>query len=406
VAARASESVLYGFHGQKDGAYPQSPLIAGPMGSFYGMTSYGGNQHQCVYYSHNGCGTVFQLTPAGRGRTWTETVLYRFAGGNDGYFPLTGLTVDRSGNLYGATTGTYSDCLGSGVCGTIFQLSLHGGAWTHAVLHRFTGGADGGAPFSGVVLDGQGNLYGTTCRGGPTGVGTLFKLKRPDDQNGHWTETVLSGFAAGGNCPSYGLVFDKAGDLFGTTVFGGASDLGTVFELQAPTMPGAQWKESVLYSFGQNTCYPQTNLTFDQKGNLYGTASGCPYQPPIVFQLAPPAVRGAMWTEAVLHTFTNGSDGGTPDSGVVFDKSGDLFGATENGGVHNRGVIFQLKPRAGTWRENVLYNFLDQSDGGIPGAGPIFGANGALYGTTTAGGHGCYVQRQFLGCGTFFKIVP
>lgn len=409
LGASASENVLYGFQGQRDGAYPQAPLIPGTMGSFYGMTSYGGDQRQCVYFSHSGCGTVFQLTPTVQGRTWTETVLYRFGGGNDGYFPLTGLTANQSGNLYGATTGTYGDCLGSGLCGTIFQLSLHRGTWTHTVIHRFTGGADGGAPFSGVVLDGHGNLFGTTCRGGPTGVGTVFELKRPAKQGGHWTEAVLSGFAAGGNCPSYGLIFDKAGDLFGTTVYGGVSDLGTVFELRPPTMPGKRWTENVLYSFGQNTCYPQTNLIFDRKGDLYGTAAGCPYQPPIVFQLTPPAVRGAMWTETALHTFTNGSDGGTPDSGVVFDKSGNLYGATADGGLRNRGVVFQLKPpavRGGAWRENVLYNFLDRSDGGIPGAGPTFGGDGVLYGTTTAGGRGCYVQRQFLGCGTFFKIVP
>src|ERR1700730_4682812 len=403
VAAIASENVLYRFQGQTDGAYPQAPLIPGTIGSFYGTTSYGGDNARCVYYFHAGCGTVFQLTPpSSPSGKWTETGLYRFAGGKAGYFPLAGPTVDQSGNLFGTTTGAYADCLGSGLCGTVFQLHLHGSTWTHTVLHRFTGSGDGAAPFSGVILDGQGNLYGTTCRGGPTGVGTVFELKRPANSGGLWTEVVLSGFAGGGNCPSYGLVFDKAGDLFGTTVYGGTSDLGTAFELMPPTTPGRHWKETLLYSFGQNTCYPQTNLTFDLKGNLFGTAGGCPYQPPIVFQLTPPAVRGASWTETVLHSFTNGRDARTPDSGVVLDASGNVYGATASGALRNKGVIFQLKPAAiqgGTWSENVLYNFLDRSDGGIPGAGPILGADGALYGTTTAGGQGCVVHGQFLGCG-------
>jgi uncharacterized repeat protein (TIGR03803 family) len=287
------------------------------------------------------------------------------------------------------------------------------GTWgTLTVLHEFTGGADGAFPYAGLVFDAVGNLYGTTGSGGSTacmdGCGVVFKLApRPE---GTWTESVLYTFTGGadGDGPLAGLIFD-AGDLYGTTVGGGASDEGVVFKL-APNSHGT-WTESVLYSFtgGADGAHPYAGLVFDAAGNLYGTtyASGA-YNNGVVFKLTPNPE--GTWTESILHTFTGGADGATPYAGLIFDAAGNLYGTTDLGGggtactsgsghMTGCGVVFKLAPKPdGSWTESVLHTFTGGADGANPYAGLIFHAAGNLYGTTTHGG--------FDNNGVVFELTP
>ena len=217
VTQSGSEKLLYTFNGGSDGAYPGAPLIFDAEGNLYGTTSEGGTTSCNPPY---GCGTVFKLTPSG-----TETVLYRF-GGADGNSPA-GLVFDAEGNLYGTTFygGITSDCSGyQPGCGVVFELTPSG---METVLYSFTGGADGAYPSGGLIFDSEGNLYGATQNGGAYGCGVIFELSPSG------TETVLYSFTGGddGAVPNGPLVFDSQGNLYGTTLYGGAKLVGTVFKL-------------------------------------------------------------------------------------------------------------------------------------------------------------------------------
>jgi uncharacterized repeat protein (TIGR03803 family) len=238
-----TETVLYSFAGGSDGATPVAGLIADNSGALYGTTRFGGS---------SGNGTVFKLTPPAKGQTvWTETVLYRFAGGNDGRLPYASLIADNSGALYGTTQRGGSGCPQDYGCGTVFMLTPPAKGqtvWTETVLYRFTGGSDGASPLAGLIADKQGALYGTTAVGGGQsgcpqsaffgGCGTVFKLTPPAKGQTTWTETVLYSFKAGtdGAIPYAGLIADKEGTVYSTTGIGGNSGnngygFGTVFKL-------------------------------------------------------------------------------------------------------------------------------------------------------------------------------
>lgn len=400
-AAHPTFSVIRAFTGGTSSANSFAPLIADGAGNLYGTASTGGNGG-CVRYGSTGCGTVFKLTPpTSPGSPWVETVLYRFPGGDGPWLPTAGLTMDGAGDLFGMTTdgGPY-DCT-TKYCGTAFELkppSKTSRNWTETVLYRFSNGAGGNYPASGLTLDDHGNLYGTTQLYGPKYHGTVFRLKHPSKSGGWWTETVLSGFDRGGSWPIGNVVFDKVGNLYGTTFYGGAQNFGLVFML-TPKLSG-HWAETVLYQFGSNACSPKTNLIFND-GNLYGTAQGCPALPGAVFRLAPPAKRGGSWTESVLATF-NGGTNYDPATTLAFDLTGNIYGTTAGGGAYLHGTVFQLRHQ--TWAVTVLHNFTGR-DGDFPTAGPIFGLDGALYGTTSDGGYNrgvCNVS----GCGVVFKIAP
>jgi uncharacterized repeat protein (TIGR03803 family) len=266
-------------------------------------------------------------------------------------------------------------------------------AQTFSVIHNFTGGSDGGNPVAGFTVDAKGNLYGTTTAGGASGVGTVIKVA------GDGTEVVLHSFAGGtdGATPEASLLRDASGNLYGTSIAGGAFGAGTVFKVTG------KGKETVLYSFaGQaDGAKPEAALAKDAAGNLYGTTSaGGSNGNGTVFKLTVPKKKGRKWRERVLYSFGSGTDGTTPVAGVTFDARGNLYGTTSAGGLYGYGTVFQLKPSKSGWQENVLYNFQMQSDGGVPYAGLIFDHSGNLYGAATEGGSGSN------GGGTVFELTP
>jgi uncharacterized repeat protein (TIGR03803 family) len=324
--------------------------------------------------------------------------LHGFTGGNDGRDPSGALIFDQAGNLYSTTQGG-----GSG-SGTIFELTPNqDGSWTETVLYSFAGGEDGARPFASLIFDSAGNLYGTTYEGGKDGAGTIFELS--PNQDGSWTETVLHSFnRADGGGPTAGLVFDSEGNLYGPTTQGGEQGAGTIFQL-TPNSNGS-WTESVIHSFnGKDGSYPDHGgLIFDADGNLYGTANaGGADGYGVVFKLTPNA--NGTWTEAVLHNFTGANDGGGPESTLIFDKSGNLYGTTRDGGAHRVGVAFELTPKTGgTWTETVLHQFTGGKDGAAPYEGVIFDQAGNLYGTAEKGGNLSACGSQ--GCGVVFKLAP
>jgi uncharacterized repeat protein (TIGR03803 family) len=323
-----------------------------------------------------------------------ETVLYSFKGGSDGNEPFAGLIADSSGNLYGTTA--FGGASNSGV---VFKLSPSG---TETALYSFTNGSDGGSPFAGLIADSSGNLYGTTTSGGASNRGVVFKLSPGG------AETVLHSFCSlpgcsDGNDPFAGLIADSSGNLYGTTLGGGASNAGVVFKLS----PGGT--ETVLYSFtgGSDGAFPQAGLIADSSGNLYGTtsaggASGGCGEPGCgtVFKLSPSG------TETVLYAFKGFPSDGQGPAGLIADSNGNLYGTTQVGGTRvvfcpsGCGTVFKLSP-GGT--ETVLYAFSSFGDGAHPYAGLIADSSGNLYGTTYDGSAPC---SEAAGCGVVFKLSP
>ena len=325
-----TETVLHSFpHDSSDGYYPYASLIVDVVGNLYGTTTRGG-----AY----GYGMVFELSP-GSGGSWTETVLHNFAyNGADGIYPFAGLIFDAAGNLYGTTYGG-----GPHGHGTVFELSPGSGGWTEAVLHSFNNnGSDGYDPDASLVFDGDGNLYGTTYSGGALGKGTVFELS---SGHGGWTETVLHSFphdSTDGYNPFAGLIVDGAGNLYGTTVYGGSTgNWGTVFEL-SPGGSGGSWTETVLQNFDFVLgAQPYAGLTFDQFGHLYGTTYGVGTFPGVVFELVSDWEWGWLFNE--LYGFNNGS-GMYPRGSLVFDRNGNLYGTTVGGGTYGHGTVFEVSP--------------------------------------------------------------
>ena len=364
AVAASCETVLHSFLGGTDGSYPAAGVID-QAGNIYGTTRYGGA---------NGFGTVFKLTQSGG--VWTETVIYNFAGGNDGDSPAASLVMDAGGNLYGTTR-----LGGPANAGTVFELLPAGSSWTEKVLYAFTGGSDGGSPQAAVTLRGNA-LYGTTPGGGAKGNGNVFELKQV---NGTWEERVLYSFAGGNNDGAYAYcqpVFDKLGNMYGTTASGGPNQEGTVFELQ-PT--GKNWTETILHFFTGNSdgANVDDGVIMDSAGNLYGlTLSGGQYSSGTAYEMIN---SNGTWTEQVLYSFTGGLDGGFPSAGLAIDKSGNLFGTAFNGGTNGFGTVFELTPSAGTWTETVLYTFTGGNDGALPLSTPLVKGT-HLLGTTVEGG--------------------
>jgi uncharacterized repeat protein (TIGR03803 family) len=375
-----------------------------------------------------------------RAHAQTFSVVYNFTGGSDGGNPLGGFTIDAAGNLYGTTNagGVFG-------AGTVFKVTQSG---SEIVLYNFTGGTDGANPEASLRMDAAGYLYGTTIAGGAFGGGTVFKVSP------YGREKVLYSFTGGtdGARPEAGLSMDAAGFLYGTTTAGGSNGNGTVFKVG---VNGGLWKEKVLYSFGQGTDgkVPIAGVTLDAAGNLYGTTSaGGTYGYGIVFQLTRSKFNSG-WTENILHNFQNANDGAVPYAGLIFDQSGNLYGAATEGGegtdvggtifeltpstngwtftmlyslpgsgisgtfrnvimdasgslyatthcdgAHNAGTVYKLTYSGGTWTYNSLYVFTGGSDGLYSFSNLVFDTNGNLYGTTNLGGAN--------GSGVVFKITP
>jgi uncharacterized repeat protein (TIGR03803 family) len=287
----------------------------------------------------------------------------------------------------------------------------------YQVLYDFgaSGSSDGNLPKGKLIFDKQGNLYGTTAEGGNADAGTVFELSPAG--GGQWTETILYSFCSQPECsdgvsPEAGLIFDSAGNLYGTTSNGGTV-WGTVFELSPPPQQGGAWIETVLYAFGGHSdgCYPQGKLLFDSAGNLYGTASQCggeTVSAGTVFELTP--VGDGVWQEAVLHRFCSegGShclDGADPMAGVKFDKAGNIYGTTYaggGGGGIGYGTVYELSPSGGEWTESVLHVFGPNAN--HPMSSIEIDESGNLYGTASTGGLGS--QQCGLGtCGGVFRLT-
>jgi len=337
--------IVHNFRGPNhDGESPIGPLLFDNVGNLYGTTS-AVNSTGC-FTRHTDCGTVFKLSPTSKGG-WEETILYRFTGRADGAWPAGNLVLDSAGNLYGYTLGGGNGKRCSQVCGVVYELSPGASGWTEAVLHTFTGGRDGYTP-RGLTLDTSGNLLGVAESGGTAnsnceaGCGTVFKLT---PAAGGWSLSVIYSFSGGsdGGYPISPLVFDTQGNLFGTTLLGGSvqcpNECGTVFEL-SPN--GSGWNFSDVYSFsGPDGADPQ-GILFDSAGNLFGAASGgkTTCGCGVLFELVP---GSGNWTETVLYTFNGKSDGQFPNP-VIQDGAGHLFGTTANGGSDNFGTIFKFAP--------------------------------------------------------------
>jgi uncharacterized repeat protein (TIGR03803 family) len=400
-AAGADKShVLYVFD-HPDGS-PQAGLIFDAEGNLYGTTYYGGADD---------VGSVFELLPRQDGGGWEEKALYSF-NGPDGCGPSGPLILGPDGSLYGTTVaggyGYYDACLPNEYAGNGFAFRLtpqRNGKWIRSTVHRFGSGHDGANPYSGLVSDPAGNLYGTTYAGGLYQYGTIFELV--PGQNGSWTEKVLHSFNnTDGAFPLAGLFLDAQGDLYGATFSGGNAcneGGGVVFELQRE--PANKWSEAVLHRFnctdGADTW---GGVIPDPKGDLFGTtfsggASSLSCQNEscgVVFKLS---IANGKWEEQVLHEFQpNGEDCVNPAASLTLDSSGNLYGTCFLGGAHNAGGVFELSPQADRhWKETVVYSF-DGTFGANPVGGLTPDAEGNLYGTTTAGSCG--------DCGDVFEITP
>jgi uncharacterized repeat protein (TIGR03803 family) len=364
--------VLHAFAGGNDGAYPYAPVALDRLGNVYGTTSLGGSGTPCT----SGCGTVFQLVPSGA--NWREKIIYTFSGS---YVNPTGpLLVDMKGNLYG-TTASGGDLACQ--CGQVYEL-IRSEGWTLNLIHNFLGGADVGAyPEWGTIMDSRGSLYGTTAGGGPNQAGTIFEFT--PSSGGAWTENVL--YTATSSTPNVlysGLVTDSAGDLYTTSVGGGVYNEGTVFRL-APS--SASWVESPLYAFtgGENGYGPGWGVVFDAAGNLYGTTDYGGYDAVgNVFKLTP--ASGGYWNFLMIHSFTGGRDGGFPQGPLLVDNAGNLYGETLYGGAYEYGTVYKIAPTNGVWKETVLHNFTGGTDGANPYGGLVLDSSGNLYGVASQGG--------------------
>jgi hypothetical protein len=342
------EKVLYLFKGKIDGYEPRGNLVFDSSGNLYGTTYGGGTGTTCTPFQ--GCGTVFELSPTASG-AWTKTTLYNFQNGADGALPV-GLTIDAHGDLIGVNiTGSKPDGAEFGI---VFELSppAHAGArWKEQTVYAFQAFEINANP--GLIFDAQGNLYGTWfqefgCSLG--GCGTVFELTK--NKSG-WEETNLFNFSGGGNGgePMAGVVFDSKGNLYGTGSEGG-NNQGIAFELDNSK---GDWIESDLYDFcSENNCHdgatPLAPLVFDSAGNLYGTTSaggsGCSFDFScgVVFRLRPTAYG---WDETVLHSFQGKPDGSGPDQGLTPDGNGNFYGTTVLGGTGTRsgfGTVFAITP--------------------------------------------------------------
>ncbi len=309
---------LYSFKAGFDGSGPAfGSLALDANGALFGTTEGGG------YF-----GTAFEVC-ACPGR---EVVVHRFGTGTDGAQPIGGVVLDSTGNVYGTTSlgGAFGN-------GTVFEAKRSGQTWIESVIYSFTGGTDAVNPVAGVTLDAHGNLYGTASTGGAFGIGAVYKLTR---SSSGWTESILYSFQgqSDGQNPVGGVVLDGAGNLYGTTFDGGINGGGTVYRL-SPSGPG--WTFKTIYSFTGGYGGPYNKLTL-ANGSIYGftNAEGANGLGS-VFKLTP---GKSGWTFTDLHNFAGGNDGGSPYGSVAVDSAGNVFGTAVIGGTQNQGIVFEITP--------------------------------------------------------------
>ena len=324
------QAVLYSFSGGADGGEPYKGVTLDRRGNLYGTAVTGGSG-SC----EGGCGVVYKLTKSNG--TWTQSVLHAFTGGDDGSGPGARVTVDRTGNVYGMTPtgGTYG-------VGTIYKLHPHAGSWDFQVIHTFTGGDDGAAGSAGRMLVQHGRLFGAVTAGGRYGSGVVFELT--PTPVGEWNFRALYSFRGqpDGSFPYGALLRGGTGKIYGTTYYGGENGIGTVYELSP--RPTGEWNERVIYSFqnGSDGNSPISNLVWDAAGNLYGTTSEGGLGSGTIFKLTP--IGGGQWTESIVHPFAGPPDGGFSYNGMVVDRFGNFYGATVHGGTDNDGCVYKFTP--------------------------------------------------------------
>jgi uncharacterized repeat protein (TIGR03803 family) len=412
VSAQAQTlKVLHAFTGKADGATPHGSLIFDSAGNLYGVTA-GGGSSTCT----GGCGTAYELSPTTSG-PWKVTPVFQFTH-EAGSPPVGNLLLNSSGDLIGVTnTGSFTQ-------GLVYELSRSKGSWQQSLSYIFNGPSDGGLPSDGLVADSKGNLYGvdilygddSACSG--YGCGAAFELT--PTSSGFWLETTLHDFTGGadGAYPNAHLISDSAGNLYGTAPYGGnltgacpIPGCGVVFQLSRNS--SGIWTQTILYSFsGPDGASPFGSLAMDAAGNLYGTTFyGGKYCPSagcgVVFKLAPNS--DGTWQQTMLHDFRF-TDGAQPESGLVLDSAGNLYGTTSQGGISTScggngcGVLFKLAPTAsGPWTFSRLHAFTGGLDGAqssnvVVNTPLIFGSDGNLYGVAgTGGAHGD---------GIVFSIAP
>ena len=384
-------SVLHNFTGGADGNAPDAGLTVGPSGVLYGTAAFGGI---C-----NHCGTVFKLTHIGS--SWPFSPLYEFTGGSDGGLPYGEVVIGPNGALYGTTE--FGGGEGDGV---VFELRPPPTAcasflcyWTETVLHTFTGSPDGFSPTGNLAFDQAGDIYGTTTGGGTYDYGSVFELTL---SGGAYTESIIQSFnyyGAGGYAPQGGVVLDSAGNVYGTNVAGGTGtecqlsqygSCGTIFQL-VPS--GGEWTDNVLLEFtgflignGEN---PTVAPIIDASGNLYGTAD-------LAYKLAPSG-GGFLYSELNPLSYC-----GYP-TGLTMDAAGNFYGACGSGpGADDyNGWVYELTNCSQSCTLIDLHDF-GGSDGAVPIGTPVLGENGNLYGTTAQGGtESCFNG----GCGTVWEIA-
>ena len=366
LSAAGQFSLLYSFPTGDYESLPLGHLIRDSAGNIYGA---------CMSGGATGAGMVYKLDPQA-----AVTVLYTFTGGADGGNPQAGLVRDAAGNLYGAAQRGGS----AGGHGVVFIVDPAG---QETVLHSFTNQLDGGTPNGALVRDPAGNLLGTTVYGGENGnSGVVYRL----DTAGTETSLYLfPGGPSGGREPKGGVIRDSIGNLYGTTYHGGVYGAGLVYELDT------SGRFSVLYPFtgGADGALPSAGLILDSEGNLYGTTqAGGAWGEGAVYKVDPSG------KETVLYSFTGALDGALPMSGVIGDPGGNLYGTTQGGGEFGYGVVYKLDPSG---KQTVLHTFTNGADGGSPQAGVIMDSEANLYGTTTYGGQ---INYEALNYGVVYKL--
>jgi uncharacterized repeat protein (TIGR03803 family) len=332
-----------------NGLYPDSSLVMDASGNLYGTTASGGAF---------GEGTVFEIAKG----SGTVTTLASFNGTN-GSNPVGSLVMDSSGNLYGVTEGG-----GANYDGTVFELAK--GSSTITTLGSFNGFDDGANPVGSLVMDSSGNLYGTTANGGEGGYGTIFEVVK-----GSGTITDLTWFTSSGDAyTDASLAIDSKGNLYGTTYYGGTDNFGSIFELAK----GSRIIKQLASFNDKNGEYPVGSLIVGASGNLYGTTlAGGPTNGGTVFELA-------AHSHAIKNlVFFDGTNGVFPAASLIMDSKGNLFGTTEYGGASNDGTVFELAK--GSKSITTLTSF-DGSNGSDLQAALIMDTSGNLYGTTVEGG--------------------
>jgi uncharacterized repeat protein (TIGR03803 family) len=401
-ATATSAKILYTFQGNGDGGRPWAGLLLDEKtGILYGTTEIGGNQ-LCQNSFDIGCGTVFALVPSANG--WTEKILHRFQAGSDGSNPRAPLVPRPDGYFYSTTTtgGGYQQ---SGT-GTLFRIKP--GTGQEQALFSFSVSANGWYPQGQIAFDSTGNIYGLTVNGGALGAdGVAFELL--PNSGGGWTEQVLNSSVG---LPYAGVILDDQGNVFGTTDENGTYDEGSVFEL---SHGNTGWLFTNIYSF-TDPCgvfcggTAPSDLTADKNGDLFGFTAdgGIACQNGIgcgtVFEMTR---SGEAWEERTVYEFQNVADGWGPGYGApTLDRFGNLYGTTQAGGQYGFGTVFKLSQVNGVWQKATLYSFSGGAGGNSPIGGLVVDRHGNLFGTTYWGGKtvGKTCKRQ--GCGVVFEITP